>query len=99
MRAYDGTLPCAAGGVPIRLEVCDWDFMTYPVIRLLARPEFLPKLLPHVSANGVMCYFAESGVVLDRFRPDTLGQASRIPGVTPAGITILSIALKARSAR
>jgi tRNA uridine 5-carboxymethylaminomethyl modification enzyme len=33
---------------------------------------------------------------LARFRPDTLGQASRIPGVTPAGITILSIALKAR---
>lgn len=36
---------------------------------------------------------------LVRFRPDTLGQASRIPGVTPAGITILSIALKARYGR
>jgi tRNA uridine 5-carboxymethylaminomethyl modification enzyme len=29
-----------------------------------------------------------------KFRPDTLGQASRIPGITPAAITILSIALK-----
>ncbi|MBJ6798714.1 tRNA uridine-5-carboxymethylaminomethyl(34) synthesis enzyme MnmG [Geomonas sp. Red259] len=36
---------------------------------------------------------------LARFRPDTLGQASRIPGVTPAGITILSIAVKARCGR
>jgi tRNA uridine 5-carboxymethylaminomethyl modification enzyme len=36
---------------------------------------------------------------LARFRPDTLGQASRIPGVTPAGITILSIAIKARSGK
>lgn len=33
---------------------------------------------------------------LARFRPDTLGQASRIPGMTPAGITILSIALRAK---
>jgi len=31
---------------------------------------------------------------LMRFRPDTLGQASRISGVTPAAISILAIALK-----
>ena len=30
-------------------------------------------------------------------RPDTLGQASRIPGVTPAAISILAIALKSTS--
>jgi tRNA uridine 5-carboxymethylaminomethyl modification enzyme len=33
---------------------------------------------------------------LQRFRPDTLGQASRIAGVTPAALTILAIALKGR---
>jgi tRNA uridine 5-carboxymethylaminomethyl modification enzyme len=33
---------------------------------------------------------------LQRFRPDTLGQASRIPGVTPAAVALLSVALKAR---
>jgi tRNA uridine 5-carboxymethylaminomethyl modification enzyme len=31
---------------------------------------------------------------LTRFRPDTLGQASRISGITPAAISILAIALK-----
>ena len=33
---------------------------------------------------------------LTRHRPDTLGQASRIPGMTPAAIAIVSLALKGR---
>ncbi len=36
---------------------------------------------------------------LQKFRPDTLGQASRIPGVTPAAISIVSISLKTRGPR
>ena len=31
---------------------------------------------------------------LDRIRPSSLGQASRIPGITPADIAVLSVALK-----
>jgi tRNA uridine 5-carboxymethylaminomethyl modification enzyme len=42
---------------------------------------------------------AEVREKLQAFRPDTLGQASRISGVTPAAITIVSIALKARGGR
>jgi tRNA uridine 5-carboxymethylaminomethyl modification enzyme len=38
---------------------------------------------------------AEVREKLMRFKPDTLGQASRIQGVTPAAISVLSIALKA----
>lgn len=69
-RSYDGELRCKAGTVPVRLEITDWDFLSYPTIRLRERPAFLPRVLPHVSAAGVLCYFADGAVVLDRFRPD-----------------------------
>lgn len=36
---------------------------------------------------------------LVKFRPDTLGQAGRIPGVTPAAMAILSVVLKSRGNR
>lgn len=36
---------------------------------------------------------------LERFRPDTLGQASRIQGVTPAALAILSVMIKAGGGR
>lgn len=42
---------------------------------------------------------AEVREKLLRFKPDTLGQASRIQGVTPAAISILSIALKSWNGR
>jgi tRNA uridine 5-carboxymethylaminomethyl modification enzyme len=31
-------------------------------------------------------------------RPDTLGQASRLPGITPAAVSVLLVHLKRRSA-
>jgi tRNA uridine 5-carboxymethylaminomethyl modification enzyme len=40
---------------------------------------------------------AEVREKLQRFRPDTMGQASRISGITPAAVAVLSIALKARN--
>ena len=49
--------------------------------------------------DGIPGMTAEVREKLFRFRPDTLGQASRIQGVTPAAISVLSIALKARSNR
>ena len=36
----------------------------------------------------------ESRQKLTRFRPDSIGQASRIPGVTPADIAILLVWIK-----
>jgi tRNA uridine 5-carboxymethylaminomethyl modification enzyme len=53
----------------------------------------IPLDMDYLAISGLSAEVREK---LQRFRPDTLGQASRIPGVTPAGITILSIALKAR---
>jgi tRNA uridine 5-carboxymethylaminomethyl modification enzyme len=56
----------------------------------------IPLDMDYGAISGLSAEVREK---LARFRPDTIGQASRIPGVTPAGITILSIALKARSGR
>ena len=56
----------------------------------------IPVDLDYLAISGLSTEVREK---LARFRPDTLGQASRIPGITPAGITILSIALKARGGK
>lgn len=66
---FDGELKIAVGTILGRLEVEDWDFLEYPTIRLLERPAFLPKLLPHVGAGGDFCYLRPESIVLDRFDP------------------------------
>ncbi|UFS72179.1 tRNA uridine-5-carboxymethylaminomethyl(34) synthesis enzyme MnmG [Geomonas sp. RF6] len=53
----------------------------------------IPEELDYSTIAGLSTEVQEK---LAKFRPDTLGQASRIPGITPAGITMLSIALKGR---
>jgi tRNA uridine 5-carboxymethylaminomethyl modification enzyme len=52
----------------------------------------LPAGLDYLRIKGLTTEVREK---LIKFRPDTLGQASRIPGVTPAAISVVSIALKA----
>lgn len=54
----------------------------------------IPSELDYSSIKGLTTEVREK---LDKNRPDTLGQASRIPGITPAAISILAIALKACS--
>lgn len=54
----------------------------------------LPVNIDYTSIQGITTEVREK---LNKHRPDTLGQASRIPGVTPAAISVLSIALKAYS--
>jgi len=53
----------------------------------------IPTSFDYLAMSGLTAEVREK---LHRFRPDTLGQASRIPGVTPAAIAVLSIALKVR---
>ena len=58
------------------------------------------RALENTALPGDLDYSGISGLTtevrekLTRFRPDTLGQASRIPGITPAAISVISIALK-----
>lgn len=54
----------------------------------------LPPDLDYSAINGLTTEVREK---LNRNRPETLGQASRIPGMTPAAISVLSIALKSDS--
>ncbi len=56
----------------------------------------MPADLDYLAVNGLTTEVREK---LSRNRPDTLGQASRIPGVTPAAISVLSIAIKAHAGR
>jgi tRNA uridine 5-carboxymethylaminomethyl modification enzyme len=41
---------------------------------------------------------AEVSEKLARHKPETIGQAGRIPGVTPAALSLLLVHLKKRSA-
>jgi tRNA uridine 5-carboxymethylaminomethyl modification enzyme len=52
----------------------------------------IPESFDYGTLKGLSSEVREK---LIRFRPDTLGQASRIQGITPAAISILSVAIKA----
>lgn len=69
VRSFEGTLPCKGDPIKVRFQIWDWDFLTYPAITILERPEDFPPLAPHVDANGWLCYFASGAVVLDRYDP------------------------------
>nr|WP_281185411.1 tRNA uridine-5-carboxymethylaminomethyl(34) synthesis enzyme MnmG [Trichlorobacter lovleyi] len=53
----------------------------------------IPSDLDYKAVPGLTSEVREK---LERFKPDTLGQAARIQGVTPAAIAIISVMLKGR---
>lgn len=57
------------------------------------------KIPPDLDINKIMHLRAEAKEKLSAFRPGTLGQASRISGITPADITVLQVHLKKSSKR
>jgi molybdopterin/thiamine biosynthesis adenylyltransferase len=70
-RAFEGHLPCTRRQLKVRLEIEDWDFQSYPQITLLDRLTEVPTLLPHLNAQGLLCYFSPGSVILDRYDPAT----------------------------
>jgi tRNA uridine 5-carboxymethylaminomethyl modification enzyme len=52
------------------------------------------RLPPHIDYDEIRSLRTESRQKLNRFRPDSIGQASRISGITPADIAILLVWLK-----
>lgn len=65
-------------------------------VRKMSRMESarIPDGFDYLSISGITAEVREK---LARFQPGTLGQASRIPGITPAAIAVLSIILKAKT--
>jgi len=64
-------------------------------IERMSRQEeaIIPTDMDYSAVPGLTSEVREK---LERFRPDTLGQAARIQGITPAAIAILSVMLKSR---
>lgn len=69
-RRFEGTLNCSRSSVRIELEISDWDFISYPKIKVLNAPPELPDLAPHLDAARGLCYFAQGVVILDRYHPE-----------------------------
>jgi hypothetical protein len=64
--------PNADKGYLCEIQI-DPEFFDLPRIRLLDIPPELPKTLPHIGANGDLCYLAKGTIVLDIYDP--LGQS------------------------
>ncbi|MFC6280881.1 MULTISPECIES: ThiF family adenylyltransferase [Polaromonas] len=62
-------IPCGAvDGIPCEVQL-DPAFFDLPRIRLLEIPPELPKAVPHLGADGSLCYLAKGTVVLDIYDP------------------------------
>ena len=51
----------------------------------------IPEWLEYSTISGLSREMRET---LERIRPMTIGQASRIPGVTPAALTLVHVSIK-----
>ncbi len=56
----------------------------------------IPEWLEYGAISGLSREMREK---LERIRPGTIGQASRIPGVTPAALTLVHVSIKLQGAR
>lgn len=60
--------PQARNGCPCEIHL-DPKFFDFPRVRLLEIPPKLPQVVPHLGADGGLCYIAKGTVVLDIFDP------------------------------
>jgi tRNA uridine 5-carboxymethylaminomethyl modification enzyme len=56
----------------------------------------IPEWMEYRTISGLSREMLET---LERVRPSTIGQASRIPGVTPAAISLVHVSIKVQGAR
>ncbi len=88
--------PQVAEQVEIRTKYAGYiDRQQEEISRLRASEDTrLPVDIDYLGISGLS---KEIQNKLNQARPETLGQASRIPGVTPAAISLLLIHLKKRA--
>ncbi len=89
--------PAAAEQVEIHAKYAGYIERQQDEINKLRQHEqtLLPADLDYLALNGLSREISQK---LADIRPQTLGQASRIPGVTPAAVSLLMIHLKKRNA-
>ncbi|MEK0361653.1 tRNA uridine-5-carboxymethylaminomethyl(34) synthesis enzyme MnmG [Pseudomonas sp. CBC3] len=89
--------PQVAEQVEIKTKYAGYiDRQQEEIVRLRASESVvLPADLDYATISGLS---KEIQHKLSQARPETLGQASRIPGVTPAAVSLLMIHLKKRNA-
>jgi len=56
----------------------------------------IPRAFDYAAAGNIR---TEARQALSRFRPETLGQAARLEGITPADITLLAVLVRQRAER
>jgi len=56
----------------------------------------IPEWLEYGAISGLSREMREK---LERVRPGTIGQASRIPGVTPAALSLVHVSIRLQAAR
>ena len=64
------------------------------IIMAIANKTILFLITVDFSFSSVRGLSAEISEKLERVKPQTIGQASRIPGMTPAAISLLLVHLK-----
>jgi len=94
-------LPGLQGGLPSAVaEQVEIELKYEGYIAHEAREAAGAKAAEQMAVPGDVDYFAirtlrrEAQEKLTRVRPTTIGQASRIPGISPADLTILTILIK-----
>lgn len=85
--------PRAADSLEIEIKFAGYLRRQEEEVARLKRQEEnpLPRDLDYTELSGLS---GEAREVLARHRPATLGQAGRLPGLTPAALTVLAIHLK-----
>jgi tRNA uridine 5-carboxymethylaminomethyl modification enzyme len=87
--------PAVAEQVEIRAKYAGYIIRQSDEIERIKQQEQLrlPDDLEYAEVRGLSKEVAQ---VLSRQRPETVGQAGRLPGVTPAAVSLLLVHLKRR---